>query len=46
MTPAKPDVLEVLDILENLYGPQKAAGPTDPYEMILYVNCGYPATDV
>jgi len=40
------DVLEVLDILENLYGPQKAAGPTDPYEMILYVNCGYPATDV
>jgi len=46
MTPPKPDVLEVLDILENLYGPQKAAGPTDPYEMILYLNCGYPATDV
>ena len=46
MTLPKPDVLEVFDILENLYGPQKAAGPTDPYEMILYVNCGYPATDV
>jgi endonuclease III len=46
MTPPKPDVLEVLDILENLYGPQKAVGPTDPYEMILYGNCGYPATDV
>jgi endonuclease III len=45
MTPAKPDVLEVLDILAKFYGPQKAAGPADPYEMILYVNCGYPATD-
>jgi endonuclease III len=31
--------------LEKLYGPQKVAGPTDPYEMILYANCGYPATD-
>jgi endonuclease III len=40
-----PDLLQVLDALENLYGPQKAAGPTDPYEMILFLNCGYPATD-
>jgi len=46
MTLPKPNLLEVLDSLENLYGPQKAAGPTDPYEMIVYVNCGYPATDV
>ena len=45
MTLPKPDLLEVLAILEKLYGPQKAAGPADPYEMILYVNCGYPATD-
>lgn len=36
---------QVLDALEELYGPQKLAGPTDPYEMILFVNCGYPATD-
>jgi len=28
-----------------LYGPQKAVGPADPYEMILYLNSGYPATD-
>jgi endonuclease-3 related protein len=28
-----------------MYGPQHAAGPTDPYEMILYLNCGYPASD-
>lgn len=36
---------QVLDVLEGLYGPQSLAGPTDPYEMILFVNCGYPATD-
>jgi endonuclease III len=35
-----------LERLEQLYGPQKAPGPSDPYEMIIYVNCGYPATDV
>lgn len=31
--------------MEKLYGPQKAVGPADPYEMILYLNSGYPATD-
>jgi len=46
MTLPKPNLLEVLDSLENLYGPQKAAGPTDPYEMIVYVNSGYPAADL
>ncbi len=34
-----------MDLLEKLYGPQKAVGPADPYEMILYLNSGYPATD-
>ena len=28
-----------------MYGPQQSAGPNDPYEMIVYLNCGYPATD-
>jgi endonuclease III len=28
-----------------MYGPQYAAGPTDPFEMIIYLNCGYPASD-
>lgn len=28
-----------------MYGLQHAAGPTDPYEMIVYLNCGYPASD-
>ena len=36
---------EILDALEKMYGPQRAAGPADPYEMIVYLNCGYPATD-
>ena len=40
-----PNLNEVLDTLETLYGPQKAVGPADPYEVILYLNCGYPATD-
>jgi endonuclease III len=40
-----PNLTEILQILEGLYGPQKAAGPSDPYEMIVYLNCGYPATD-
>ena len=35
----------VLDRLEEHYGIQEAVGPIDPYEMILFVNCGYPATD-
>jgi endonuclease III len=40
-----PNVNEILDVLEKMYGPQYAAGPTDPYEMIVYLNCGYPASD-
>lgn len=35
----------VLDVLERHYGEQAPAGPSEPYEMILFVNCGYPATD-
>jgi len=35
----------LLDRLEKLYGKPKPPHPTDPYEMILYINCGYPATD-
>lgn len=44
--PTKPSLEAVLECLEQLYGPQKAVGPNDPYEMIVFVNCGYPATDV
>lgn len=36
----------ILERLEKHYGKQEAVGPSDPYEMILFANCGYPATDV
>ena len=45
MNPPATNLPKILDILEGLYGPQKAAGPSDPYEMIVFLNCGYPATD-
>jgi endonuclease III len=38
-------VNDILEALENMYGPQHAVGPTDPFEMIVYLNCGYPASD-
>jgi endonuclease-3 related protein len=40
-----PNISVILEALEKMYGPQQAAGPADPYEMIIYLNCGYPATD-
>src|SRR5260370_406642 len=40
-----PNVNEVLDLLEQMYGPQQPVGPTDPFEMIVDLNCGYPASD-
>src|SRR5260370_12577401 len=40
-----PNVNEILDLLEQMYGPQQPVGPTDPFEMIVYLNCGYPASD-
>src|SRR5205823_13083467 len=40
-----PKLAQILETLEELYGPQKLAGPTDPYEMIVFLNCGYPASD-
>ena len=38
-------LLQILEILERAYGPQKLVGPSDPYEMIVFLNCGYPASD-
>jgi endonuclease III len=40
------NIAEILDRLEKHYGKLKLAGPTDPYQMILYANCGYPANDI
>jgi endonuclease III len=41
-----PKLAATLNSLEKLYGAQELAGPNNPYEMILFVNCGYPATDL
>lgn len=38
-------LVKVLAALERFYGAPDPPYPTDPYEMILYNNCGYPATD-
>ncbi len=45
MQKSRPGLVRILDELEKHYGMQPAVGPSDPYEMILFVNCGYPATD-
>lgn len=36
---------QILDALEGVYGPQRLAGPKDSYEMIVFLNSGYPASD-
>lgn len=36
---------KILLLLEKRYGPPKAPYPTDPYEMLLHRNCGYPQSD-
>ena len=45
MKKSGPEIARILDALEKYYGLQTAVGPNEPYEMILFVNCGYPATD-
>jgi len=42
----RPGLAKVLEQLEKHYGAQKAVGPDGPYEMILFVNSAYPATDI
>jgi endonuclease III len=39
-------VAQALDRLEKHYGKLRPLGPSDPFEMILYANCGYPANDI
>jgi endonuclease III len=36
---------KILDRLEKVYGKPKRHGPSDPYEMLLHRNCGYPQSD-
>lgn len=36
---------EILNRLEEFYGPQEPSFPTDPYEFLVWWYCGYPASD-
>src|SRR5579863_2748316 len=36
---------KILDFLEAYYGKPKPPAPTEPYEMVLHRNCGYPQSD-
>jgi endonuclease III len=45
MQKTTPSLAGILNQLEKHYGQQVAVGPRALYEMILFLNCGYPATD-
>jgi len=45
MARAHSRLAKILDVLEKRYGKPKAPLPTDPYEMLLYTLCGYPASE-
>jgi endonuclease III len=36
----------ILERLEAFYGPQEPCWPTDPYAFLIWLHCGYPASDV
>jgi endonuclease III len=36
---------QILDLLEKFHGKPKRPQPTNPFEMILHRNCGYPQSD-
>src|SRR5215469_14989920 len=40
-----PTLAEMLNILEQHYGPQRPTFPTDPYDFLIWWHCGYPASD-
>jgi len=45
MAKTKTRMAQVLDRLEKFYGKPRAPKITDPYEMVLHRNCGYPQSD-
>ena len=42
---ARLDVAAILGRLEALYGPVGSPTPDEPYALVLFLNCGYPASD-
>ncbi len=45
MRQVKPTIPELLDKLEKFYRKQVPCWPVDPYEFIVWWQCGYPASD-
>ena len=45
MRQARLTIPELLDKLEKFYGVQEPCWPVDPYEFIVWWQCGYPASD-
>ena len=45
MPQARITIPELLDQLEKFYGTQEPCWPVDPYEFIVWWQCGYPASD-
>jgi len=45
MRQAKLPIAELLDKLEKFHGRQEPCWPVDPYEFIVWWQCGYPASD-
>lgn len=45
MPTARVPVTKILDHLESHYGAQKVSWPIDPYEVLVWWHCGYPASD-
>src|ERR1041384_1148476 len=42
---SRPVVSRILETLEAFYGPQEPAWPSDPYLYLVWLHCGYPASD-
>jgi endonuclease III len=45
MPKAAVNVSDLLEQLEQIYGPQEPAWPTEPYLFLIWWHCGYPASD-
>jgi endonuclease III len=45
MRKASLTVAQLLDELENFHGRQEPSWPVDPYEFLIWWQCGYPASD-
>jgi endonuclease-3 len=43
--PAELPLPQLLDKLQDFYGPQEPCWPTDPYLFLVWCYCGYPASD-